>query len=323
MNAITEQEISDLQSSFRTANDRSLSEIIKKEVLKVMQDQSCSQISSNFSDIQGYAGKNPISNDTWIIDSGASAHMCASIKAFKNLHILNKEVYVKLPNGFNHIVKIAGDVQVSENIILKHVLYVSNFKHNLLSVNKLCKDGHYSVHFTDQNCIVQDLWTRRVMVVGKRQGRLYVLEKNLPAHIPTDFRKTTPSTADNMNVYICNMNSCNSDCNENIWHYRLGHTSMDVLRQMKLCKNDATNKIVCEACPLAKQHRMPFPDSENKAHSIFDLIHIDVWGPYRNHSINNYEYMLTIVDDYNRSTWTYLMLHKSQTLPKLEQFYNM
>ncbi|KAL2249819.1 UNVERIFIED_CONTAM: hypothetical protein Sindi_2455600, partial [Sesamum indicum] len=55
MNARTEQEMNDVQTSFNTANDKSLSEIIKKEVLKVMQDQSSSQISSNFSDFQSYA----------------------------------------------------------------------------------------------------------------------------------------------------------------------------------------------------------------------------------------------------------------------------
>ncbi|KAL2226424.1 UNVERIFIED_CONTAM: hypothetical protein Sindi_2001100 [Sesamum indicum] len=243
LNVRTEQELSALQNNLMTANDRNLTEIIKKEVLKVMQDQSGSQIGSNFSDFQGYAGKISISTDTWIIDSGASAHMCASIKDLKTFAFLTKKSLLNFP---------------------------------------------------------MDLWTKRVMAIGKQQERLYVLEKNLPAHIPTDFRMTTPHTAENMNVDACYMNNYSSESEKNLWHYRLGHTSIDVLRQMRLCKHNTMNKIACETCALAKQHRMPFPDSENKAQSIFELIHIDVWGPYRNHSINSYEDMLTIVDDFSR-----------------------
>ena len=36
----------------------------------------------------------------------------------------------------------------------------------------------------------------------------------------------------------------------------------------------------CIVCPLAKQKRLPFPfDNKRVVHS-FDLVHMDVWGPF-------------------------------------------
>ncbi|KAL2235920.1 UNVERIFIED_CONTAM: hypothetical protein Sindi_1324200 [Sesamum indicum] len=152
MNARTEQEMNDLQAAFNTSNDKSLSEIIKKEALKVIQDQSGSQISSNFSEHQSYAGMTPITDDVWIIDSGASAHMCASIK---------------------------------------------------------------------------NLWTRRVVAVGKQQRGLYVLAKDLPAHILTEYRMTTPLDTENVDFDICNVNKRKPNCDERLWHNRLPAQNLD------------------------------------------------------------------------------------------------
>lgn len=42
------------------------------------------------------------------------------------------------------------------------------------------------------------------------------------------------------------------------------------------------------------------------------MIHCDVWGPYRVQSSCGTRYFLTIVDDYSRSVWTYLLLEKSE-----------
>lgn len=50
----------------------------------------------------------------------------------------------------------------------------------------------------------------------------------------------------------------------------------------------------------------------NTSH-IFELIHCDIWDPYSIPSLDGSKYFLTIIDDYNRATWTYLMREKSQT----------
>lgn len=76
----------------------------------------------------------------------------------------------------------------------------------------------------------------------------------------------------------------------------------------------------CEICFKAKQTRSVFRDSFNKASAPFELIHCDVWGPYRTLSSCGAAYFLTVVDDYSRAVWTYLMLEKSEVQNLLRNF---
>ncbi|MDD0148375.1 DDE-type integrase/transposase/recombinase, partial [Shigella flexneri] len=68
----------------------------------------------------------------------------------------------------------------------------------------------------------------------------------------------------------------------------------------------------CDVCLRAKQTRDVFPDSINRANCAFELIHCDVWGPYRVKSSCGAAYFLTIVDDFSRAVWTYLLVEKSE-----------
>ena len=77
----------------------------------------------------------------------------------------------------------------------------------------------------------------------------------------------------------------------------------------------------CEICLLAKQKRLPFTPNSHVSSHRFDLIHCDLWGPFSTPTIDGCKFFLTIVDDYSRCTWVYLLKHKSQTQAILEQFY--
>lgn len=76
----------------------------------------------------------------------------------------------------------------------------------------------------------------------------------------------------------------------------------------------------CEVCHKAKQCRNSFPVSFNRSENLFDLIHVDVWGPYSGDSLTNTPYMLTIVEDCSRNTWTFLMSTKLQVFGILKAF---
>lgn len=54
--------------------------------------------------------------------------------------------------------------------------------------------------------------------------------------------------------------------------------------------------------------------------SLFELIHIDTWGPYYTPAYDGFRYFLTIVDDYTRATWTHLMGAKSNAFDLLQSF---
>ena len=74
---------------------------------------------------------------------------------------------------------------------------------------------------------------------------------------------------------------------------------------------------------LAKQHALYFNFSDSYAKSLFELVHIDVWGPYKHTTINKCRYFQTIVDDHSRATWTYLMPSNTTPLPKSNPFTHM
>lgn len=62
----------------------------------------------------------------------------------------------------------------------------------------------------------------------------------------------------------------------------------------------------CIVCPLAKQTKRPFPTSSTTTVAPFDLLHIDLWGPYSIESIIGAKYFVIIVDDFSKTTWTFL-----------------
>ena len=76
-------------------------------------------------------------------------------------------------------------------------------------------------------------------------------------------------------------------------------------------------------CFRAKQTRSYFSISENKASDAFDLIHCDIWGPYRERASSGARYFLTVADDASRATWVYLMHEKSEVQKFLKGFVAM
>ncbi|KAL2249992.1 UNVERIFIED_CONTAM: Copia protein [Sesamum indicum] len=302
-----------------------LSEIVKTEIKKALQGEESSQYFSNYAESEEFAGMslkptafmNKIEN-TWVIGSGASAHMCANAALFDFLKPLDNETSIKLPNGIVQKVKLAGNIRLTKSILLTEVLYVPDFKYNLLSANRLCRDNPFKVIFTKDDCTMQDLQTNHVIAVGRQENRLYILgmDKIKDTDLTNNVEDIT-KTGDRETHMLKTVDI------RNLWHSRLGHAGMDVVKKLHLYDDNKTDQIKCIVCPLAKQHRTTFPTSDSKTENAFDLVHVDVWGPYKEYSISHCHYMLTLVDDYSRATWTYMMIHKSQAQEKLEQFYNL
>ena len=54
----------------------------------------------------------------------------------------------------------------------------------------------------------------------------------------------------------------------------------------------------------------------------FKLVHFDIWGPFSSTSIHGHKYFLTVLNDFSRFTWVYLLEAKSEASSKLENFVN-
>jgi len=109
-----------------------------------------------------------------------------------------------------------------------------------------------------------------------------------------------------------------------LWHKQLGHPSLKITQLIPEIRKHKNNNVVsktCEVCFRAKQTREKFPLSEHKISSAFELVHCDLWGPYRTTSTCGAFYFLTIVDDYLRAVWVYLLVDKQELSTMLHNFF--
>ena len=56
---------------------------------------------------------------------------------------------------------------------------------------------------------------------------------------------------------------------------------------------------------------------------MFDVVHMDLWGPYKTPTLDRKHYFLTIVDDYSRFVWVHLLQLKSKTIVAIKIFLSM
>ncbi|CAH9102191.1 unnamed protein product [Cuscuta epithymum] len=109
-----------------------------------------------------------------------------------------------------------------------------------------------------------------------------------------------------------------------IWHKRMGHPSVRVMN--KLAPMRDFNKSLsssCDVCFRAKQSKESFPDSTNKTSNIFELVHCDLWGPYNTASSCGAKLFLTIVDEFSRAVWIYLLMDKREVFTMFMSFIAM
>ena len=82
----------------------------------------------------------------WIVDSGATRHICSNANLFIALRPVQNSS-VTLPDHTRLAVAFSGDIQLCNKLLLKNVLYVPQFKFNLLSISALTKDSQVTTHF--------------------------------------------------------------------------------------------------------------------------------------------------------------------------------
>uniref|UniRef100_A0A803LDK5 GAG-pre-integrase domain-containing protein n=1 Tax=Chenopodium quinoa TaxID=63459 RepID=A0A803LDK5_CHEQI len=135
----------------------------------------------------------------WIIDSGASDHMTANLNMAIDLRMCKECLKINLPTGDTARVTHLGTVELPNSLFLKNVLIVPNFKHNLLSVQKLLKDSQCEVTF----------------------HKSHICDSELEKH---SHHTSLSATSETKLVPF------------SIWHHRLGHASLGKLKHIECVK---------------------------------------------------------------------------------------
>ncbi|GJS70347.1 retrovirus-related pol polyprotein from transposon TNT 1-94 [Tanacetum coccineum] len=236
----------------------------------------------------------------FIVDSGCSKHMTGNLKLLTNFV---EKFLGTVKFGNDQIAPILGygDL-VQGTITIKRVYYVEGLNHNLFSVGQFC-DADLEVAFRKSTCYIRDL-KGNDLLTGSRGTNLYSI---------TLQDSTTPNP-------ICLMAKATSS-QAWLWHRRLSHLNFDTINL--LSKNNIVNGLpklkfvkdhLCSSCELGKAKRKSFhtkttPSSKRR----LQLLHMDLCGPMRVESINGKKYVLVIVDDYSRYTWTHFLRSKDET----------
>lgn len=125
-----------------------LSYLVQREVSKFLKNEQLGTEQVKFAHIPEFAcnfcsnlnNASNITSECWIIDTGATSHVCACEKKFKILKTLDKTIVIHMFDGSIKIVNKYVDVYLITSFIHKNVLYVPSFKYNLLSFGKILQE---------------------------------------------------------------------------------------------------------------------------------------------------------------------------------------
>ena len=184
-------------------------------------------------------------------------------------------------------IKAVSKVVLANGLNVHRVLVVPVFEYSLLSVAKLSKDSDRVVVFYLDCFLIQDSATQKLKGIGKHRAGLYYL-LNLPTAKLNNkvldicdkvMLSKTPGAVNN--VVVPSISSRNADAS--VWHHILGHAPLSKLRYITCVPKPDTQsqRQVGITYPLAKFFKLPYSLSNSHNHHIFDLIQIDIWGPYR------------------------------------------
>ncbi|KAL0397600.1 UNVERIFIED_CONTAM: Polyamine oxidase 1 [Sesamum calycinum] len=166
-----------------------------------------------------FSGTEHLTEDTWIIDSGATSHMCSNPNAFHNLHPSASISSIFLPDGSTKQVTQSGLVNLFGKLKLTDTLYVPSFRSNLISVHKICATSNIRFLFLPSHCILQDHLTKKIVAVARHSKHLYILDnESFNSAYISQCISSSPVFASQV-----------QHIDASLWHMRLGHPSLKVL----------------------------------------------------------------------------------------------
>ncbi|KAI3810565.1 hypothetical protein L1987_20184 [Smallanthus sonchifolius] len=215
---------------------------------------------------------------TWIIDTGASNHMCFDFNLLSDIQLLNSPVYVLLPN--------------------EHVLTVTQVG----TFNLTKTDTKGLVQFSKTPCFLQAPSLSSTLVLGDLLNGIYLLNPNKLFSVTFDSFSHCNSVV-SLKLWHTRLGY--------LPLYKL--KQLNVFTGAHDCSIDD-----CSIYPKARHHKLPFASTSIYSSQMFDRIHSDTWGPYRSTTFDGYKYFLTIVDDFTTTTWTHLLTTKGNAFTILQ-----
>ncbi|XP_021737707.1 uncharacterized protein LOC110704224 [Chenopodium quinoa] len=187
-----------------------------------------------------------------------------------------------------------------------------HFCYDLSQFSEFHLDLSCELHFTHEKCFVYSQKGTLIPLGSVKFGLCNV-------------REQLQSSSRESHAHVCNSRCLSAVDDAELWHLRLGHLPFSQIKSIVLNCNVSIclQNTICQVCPLAKQTRLAFHTSSIQTSSVFELLHIDVWGPHSVKTPTGCNQFLTIVDDYSRFTWIHMLKNKSDSVLVMKIFMKM
>lgn len=244
--------------------------------------------------------------NSWVLDSGASDHMCHRQEWFENLEKVSLKITIG--NGEQIMARGKGDINIlaydGNQWIRKrmvNVLFVPDIHLNLFSSGKAMDNG-YQLRSDNKRCEL--LKNGNIVAVGVRRDRLFEMMFKI---------EETETNETNANVAF-------KKTSLKVWHEIFGHQNIaHVKKYLQDNKIDFLNEeFECEACIYGKLHRGSYKMSETKTKICGEIIHADLCGPMQTSSIGGSKYFLLVKDRHSHFRFVYFLKQKSEVAAKIK-----
>ncbi|GKA86991.1 retrovirus-related pol polyprotein from transposon TNT 1-94 [Tanacetum coccineum] len=180
--------------------------------------------------------------------------------------------------------------------------YIPELKRNLISLKTLEKEG-YNVKMQSGKIKVIN-GSKVILSEIRRDNCVYSLDGH--------------AMAGELNASVEEKDSI-----AHVWHKRLGHMSeagLQVLEKQGLFGKKSLGKLdFYENYVLEKSHEVSFGIGRHTTQGVIDYVHSDLWGPSQVESLGGKRYFLSIVDDYSRRVWVYILRFKHEAFGKFKE----
>ncbi|KAJ4705025.1 Retrovirus-related Pol polyprotein from transposon TNT 1-94 [Melia azedarach] len=195
-------------------------------------------------------------NDVWILDSGASYHICPRREWFTTYEQVNGGNTSMANSSVCKAVGI-GSVKIRKHdgkfCTLNDVRHVPLMTKNLISLSILDNKGF---SFQGEGGVLHVCKGSNVVLKGVKRGTLYFLQGSMPSS----------------SVAVAS-SEIDKDNMTKLWHMRLGHMSARGMQIMSkgdiLCGYKVKDLEFCEHCIFGMLHRSKFPKHKSEAFKNF------------------------------------------------------
>jgi hypothetical protein len=242
-------------------------------------------------------------SDVWVLDSGATRHICAYKSLFSDLRpyktVLNWGKATNIPVNWVGTVKIKFG-STGRTAKIENCLYVPEMGLNLLSLGLLRQKG-----------VFINIGLKSVSLsIGKDEIAKGYYKRNLII-ISTAPQNEYASIATTINT----------------WHERMGHMGATALKLLPekatgcdLNPKEVKNTSECEICIQAKATRKVSRVEMPRASTILEKVHSDICGPIAPESLSKKRYFVSFIDDKTRWATTKLLSSRDKLFTEFNSY---